>query len=545
MLNSGTKFSGALRAKPTLVTRVIGVALLLFFEKFLLDQFIDYDAVHAARGLGEITRVVQHWGFRFFVSLGVALALFVYVRGNSDLSKLNSEVRESAIRYRWLIVHGALLLALIPLSYSLYGSRGLSLPFSAVLGLWLVLALGAVLAAAAAVAPCTFWRRAGAAIGSLWLYAGFAALAAAGAMQWSQKLWVPTARITFDLVRVVLSPLIPSLRADQATLILSTDHFAVQVAEVCSGLEGIGLMLAFCSAWLLYFRQEYIFPRALLLIPTGLVLIFALNVVRIGILVLIGDAGFPEVAVFGFHSQAGWIAFNIAACAIVIASRRSRWLSHVPTSNAAAGDNATAAYLMPFLAIVAAGILAHAASSGFELLYPLRLVAGAVALWAYRARLGALDWRVTWRGPAIGLGIFLLWLVAARYLVLPRAMPAALAAMAPQSKVLWVTARIGAAMITVPIAEELAFRGYLLRRLQSADFESLQFTAVGRLPLLISALTFGLMHGALWLPGIVAGLAYGYVLQRTGRFGEAVAAHATTNALLTGTVLLANQWQLW
>ncbi len=33
---------------------------------------------------------------------------------------------------------------------------------------------------------------------------------------------------------------------------------------------------------------------------------FALNALRIAILMLIGNAGFPDVAAYGFHSQAGW-----------------------------------------------------------------------------------------------------------------------------------------------------------------------------------------------------------------------------------------------
>jgi len=56
---------------------------------------------------------------------------------------------------------------------------------------------------------------------------------------------------------------------------------------------------------------------------------------------------------------------------------------------------------------------------------------------------------------------------------------------------------------------------------------------------------FGIVHGALWLPGIVAGLAYGLILIRRGRLGEAVAAHATTNALVVMAVLASGQWQLW
>jgi membrane protease YdiL (CAAX protease family) len=68
---------------------------------------------------------------------------------------------------------------------------------------------------------------------------------------------------------------------------------------------------------------------------------------------------------------------------------------------------------------------------------------------------------------------------------------------------------------------------------------------VGWYALVLSAVLFGVVHGGMWLPGIAAGLLYGAVVMRTGRIGEAVAAHATSNALLAALVLLGGQWQLW
>jgi membrane protease YdiL (CAAX protease family) len=49
----------------------------------------------------------------------------------------------------------------------------------------------------------------------------------------------------------------------------------------------------------------------------------------------------------------------------------------------------------------------------------------------------------------------------------------------------------------------------------------------------------------MWLPGLVAGLSYGWVVIRRGTLGEGVAAHATTNALIGVAVLGFHQWQLW
>jgi CAAX prenyl protease-like protein len=109
----------------------------------------------------------------------------------------------------------------------------------------------------------------------------------------------------------------------------------------------------------------------------------------------------------------------------------------------------------------------------------------------------------------------------------------------------WIASRIAGAVLIVPIAEELAYRGYLMRRLIKADFESVPFGAI-RWPALVStAIVFGFAHGVLWLPGIIAGLAYGLLLIRRGRLGEAVAAHAVSNGLIAICVLGGDQWQLW
>jgi len=555
-------------SRMSLAARVAVLGLILFCEKFLLNFFVDFSAAQTATGLGAVLRVTQHWGFRFMVALAVSLALFGYARGERRWALINSASHGTSVRVPWLALHVLLVLPLAPLSFFLYG-HGTVMPFALQVTLWLALALGAVLALLRALAPWSMWYEAARTLGALWLYAAVTAALAAGAMQWTQELWGPTAAVTFDLVRQLLIPLIPTLQADAATRVLASHRFAVQVSDVCSGLEGAGLMLAFCGAWLLCFRKEYIFPRALILIPLGLALSFALNVLRIAGLMLIGNAGFPAMAQYGFHSQAGWIAFNCAAGLIAFASRRSVWLNRgaerrllvananaapvpvpvpAPAPGAAAvlrSENPTAVYLLPFLLILIAGMIARAVSSGFEQLYVLRLIAAAAAIaWCW-PKLRALNWRCSWRGPLLGTAIFVLWIAAARLLTASAAMPVALATMPSLARTGWIIARVAAAVLTVPIAEELAFRGYLMRRVVAADFESVPFRSVGATALIVSAVAFGIGHGTLWLPGIAAGLAYAGVLVRTGRFGEAVAAHATTNALLAAYVLLWGQWQLW
>jgi exosortase E/protease (VPEID-CTERM system) len=531
--------------RMNLAWRIAVVALLLATEKFLLNFFVDFAAAQSATGLGAYVREAQHWGFRCAVTLAAALALFGYVQGNARLRAINTQARAEPLRLWWFALHAALFAPLAALSYSFYGNHGLEWPVPLLTAAWLVIAGASVVALFAAMAPMRTWRDAAVSLGSLWGYALAAAVVAASAMQWSQMLWAPTTRITFELVDRVLQPLIPALRSDASTQVLDTGRFAVQVSYLCSGLEGAGLLLAFCCAWLLYFRREYRFPRALIIIPAGLGVLFVLNILRIATLVLIGDAGYPDIAVYGFHSQAGWIAFNCTAAGIAYFSRRSVWLCRTTNAPAAHLENPTTAYLLPLLAILAAGMLSRAASGRFEITYPVRLLAGALAIGYSWPRLRALDWRFTWRGVAAGTGVFALWLGAAHFLTQTSPMPSGLADLSPLGRTLWISARVLAAVVTVPIAEELAYRGYLLRRLKSADFDSVAFSEVALWALLVSSIAFGLAHGSWWLPGTAAGLVYGLVLMRTGRIGEAIAAHATTNGLIAVWVLGLQQWQLW
>jgi exosortase E/protease (VPEID-CTERM system) len=532
-------------SRPTLLARGALLALTLLLEKYFLNLFIDMPRADAAQGFGEIVRDAQHIGFSFAITFAVSLAVFVVVDRDVRLAAVSAEARRVAVRPAWLGLHLLLLAALAASLTRWFDPNTTALP------LWLLVSLSTATAGAAigaliaGLAPLALWRRGAAALGRRWLYAIAAAAIAAFAESWSQALWGVAANTTFMLVRECLTPFVPSLYADPTTRVLAAHQFAIQVEPFCSGLEGVGLMLTFSAAWLIYFRKEYIFPRALVLIPAGVTLIFGLNAVRITALLLIGAAGYPGIAIYGFHSQAGWIAFNIAACALAWASRASPWLNRGARERSGPRSNPTVAYLLPFVLVLAAGMIAHALSAGFETWYGLRLLGAGVGLAFCWRPLAALDWRFSWRGIATGAAIFVLWLAAAHVVLDPTGMPAALIHMTASERALWIGARAVTGMTVVPVVEELAYRGYLLRRLVAADFEAVPWKAARWGPLVLSAVAFAVMHDALWWPALGAGIAYGFVLVRTGRFGEAVAAHAVTNALLAVCVLGFGQWQLW
>jgi hypothetical protein len=116
-------------------------------------------------------------------------------------------------------------------------------------------------------------------------------------------------------------------------------------------------------------------------------------------------------------------------------------------------DNPTAAFLVPLLAVLAAGMLARALSDGFEFLYPLRLLAAVAVLWCCRKSYANLDLRFSWRGPAVGVAIFLVWWAFASYITTPEGPPAALALAPPGLEVAWISCRSIAAVVTAPLAE--------------------------------------------------------------------------------------------
>ena len=516
---------------------------LFFLEKIFLTQFVDIARADAALGIGGDLRVAQHYGFRFIVAFVAALTVFAFAHRKSWNSSMSLAPPSTNFRPGWTVAHFSLIAWLAWLSSLLFPLAPSSVPFAPVVCLWLVCGAAAVLCAFAAMAPLSLWLKAAQALGTIWFYSAAAALAAAMVIPLSQEFWRSTTAATFQLVKFMLLPILPDLTADPTTRILGTQSFGVQILEYCSGLEGISLILVFMTAWLWYFRREYRFPRALLLIPLGVTLMFGLNAVRIAVLVLIGNAGYPEVAAYGFHSQAGWIAFNTVGVGIAAWTRRGRWLnrSEEPPQGEQL-ENPPSAYLMPLLAIIAAGMLSHALSGRFEWFYPLRLIACVAVIVTFRHRLATLDWRWSWRGPLLGTGVFLIWFTAVHFLTPASGMPQALATVSPLLRWSWIACRVAGTVLTVPLAEELAYRGFLMRRLQSREFNSLAYGRVSWFAVAVSSVIFGVAHGALWFPGIVAGLAYGWIVKRQGHLGEAVTAHMTTNLLFAAVALGSGNW---
>jgi CAAX prenyl protease-like protein len=79
----------------------------------------------------------------------------------------------------------------------------------------------------------------------------------------------------------------------------------------------------------------------------------------------------------------------------------------------------------------------------------------------------------------------------------------------------------------------------------AAEFECVEFTRFSYLAIIVSSVAFGLLHGQRWIAGTIAGALYACAMLRRGQLSDAVAAHATTNALLAGWVLIGGNWYFW
>ena len=122
--------------------------------------------------------------------------------------------------------------------------------------------------------------------------------------------------------------------------------------------------------------------------------------------------------------------------------------------------------------------------------------------------------------------------------------PDALALIAPPLAAVWIIGRLLGAVLVVPIVEELAFRGFLLRRIIGSEFETVPYGRWSWPAAIASSLVFAASHQQ-WVGGFVAGLLYAYTQKRRGLLSDAIVAHAVTNALIAAQVLLASHWSLW
>lgn len=373
-----------------------------------------------------------------------------------------------------------------------------------------------------------------------WWKWGAVALAVAGLSVFLSKAlalcWYALPKATLWLTQAWLGMISDQVFVDEALQTVGCQDFSVRIYAFCSGYEGMGLVVCFLCCYLWLKRRELTFPRALLLLPLGMVLSFLANTVRLALLVMLGAWVSPKLASQGFHFRAGWLTFVIVCMAVVIQIERRKWFHR----EAQLTRPVSLPYLLPLLLLLVLQLLTLTFSGEFDFYYPLRVILVGGVIWAYREHYGPLLGSISLRALFCGVGVYFCWILLAA----PGVGSAPTEFLGGSALTLWVGFRVCGSVVLVPMVEELFFRGYLLRRLQSRDFESVP---IGRLTLpsvAISSLCFGFLHQS-WLAGIVAGLGYALVLRNRGGLADAIVAHGITNLCLVGHVLGLGAWGYW
>lgn len=182
-------------------------------------------------------------------------------------------------------------------------------------------------------------------------------------------------------------------------------------------------------------------------------------------------------------------------------------------------------------------------------LYAVKIAIVLFVLLACRRRYTELKWQAMgWRGAALavlsGIVVLVLWITLdAGWMQVGSS-----AGFDPRTdgRIDWllVGLRIAGAALVVPVMEELFWRSFLLRWIDSPDFRNVNPASIKLKAFIVTVILFGFEHN-LWLAGIVAGAAYSLLYMRSNNLWMAIIAHGVTNGLLGVWIVYSGQWTYW
>ena len=360
---------------------------------------------------------------------------------------------------------------------------------------------------------------------------------------WANLLLVPTIQLASGISRVfhldyrLLPDLVEGLPA------FGTRQFEVEIAPACAGYEGMSLIILLLGGYCFIQNKILNISKSLLILPIAGLMMFLLNGLRIFLLVAIGHYWSPQLAIDGFHSVAGWLNLLVTLIlALFILNLPFFQKEQRARKSFELGDTAL---LIPLMSLIIVSLLTKVVTPDFSWLYPVHIVVASLVLYCFRKPFRLFVTRPSTLSIAIGVLVFILWIVlipenqeqSAHFVGELDTGPLWLS-------LIWLLFRVMGASVIVPIAEEFAFRGYIQPHLE-CFFEQNGFKYASVIASLgISALLFGYVHSNM-LAGSVAGLFFGLAYLQRRQLMDAVIAHAVTNALLAGYVMGFGYWSYW
>jgi len=519
----------------------IGLLLLLVAELVVLTLPFNPEVSLAKEGFWAGALFTSERGIRPAFITAMAATIFLSWRAlRQEFRCVLAESPDEITSLRWLGAHLTLVGLLI------YGMRDQAIHPNSIadwekwLVLWSVLALAALTTWLFSALPPRFWIRWIGQSRAAFLGAGAAGLAAYAFGHWTQELWFLLQHSTFQMVATILRFFGQAVVFRPNELVIGTSRFSVVIVSACSGLEGIGLICAFTSLYLWSCRRELSFPRALLLLPIGVVSVWLLNSVRIAALIFIGGWN-REVALKGFHSAAGWIFFNFVAVGLVWTSSLSH--SFAKKAESQPDKSPATGYILPLIVFFAGSLIAGSLLLSFELFLPAVTVPVLCVLWYSRSTLLSLPWKWSWLNIFAGITVFVIILVTSYSNSIDTSITTSLRQLPIPLVAGSLLLCLVGSVIAIPTAQELAFRGYLARKLVAADFENVPFNQFTWLSFLGSSILFGVTEPH-WLPAILAGMIFALVMYRRGLLTDAIIAHSCSSGLLFLFAAATGKWAL-
>ena len=84
-----------------------------------------------------------------------------------------------------------------------------------------------------------------------------------------------------------------------------------------------------------------------------------------------------------------------------------------------------------------------------------------------------------------------------------------------------------------------------MRWIINTDFRQVPMGTYSAQSFWLTAVLFASEHGPYWEVGLIAGVLYNWWMVRTKSLGDCILAHAITNGLLCGYVLMTGKWEYW
>jgi uncharacterized protein len=212
------------------------------------------------------------------------------------------------------------------------------------------------------------------------------------------------------------------------------------------------------------------------------------------------------------------------------------------------------ARFIPYAAIVLLASL-RGAFTGPALywVYLAEMLVGLWCVWEMRSLVPEMRWAFSWEAVAVGVAICVLWVGLDPYYPKPDAgsetgevwNPFKQFGPGTMMAFFFVAVRtLGSALIVPPI-EEAFYRSFMYRYFVRTDFTAMPLNRLHWLSLVVTSAIFGAVHPQQWLPGVLCGLGYQWLVLRKNRLGDAITAHAITNFLLSIWVCWKGAWQFW